>query len=532
MDGLVSAASSAQQTGSRAWTLVRPWLPYGLLALLVLLVLATVSPHVQPLPSTDSSVFLYTADTILDGGLPYRDVWDHKGPLIYYIDALGLLLGDGSRWGVWLLELVFVVGAAWLGYRLLREVFGHYPALFASVIWVVNLAWVLDRGNLTEEYGLLFQFGALWFFWRALRDEDQRNYWGVGLMAALAFLLRPNLVGISGGILLYLVLRLLGQRNVANQQPLRLAAGGFLIPIALFGVYFGLNGILFDVWDQVFYFNFIYTDTSWYNRGEMVLYALEQLALPGMLGLVAWIHTLATRRSGEAPAGQRGQFMSAALWILPLDLLLVSLSGYQYPHYLMTLLPIFTVFSAALLRTLLSALPEMQQRVIAYSLVAAFLLVPLNGMWPALRSTLRSAWDNGGVPVVDVSTEQGLTQVLTYLHEHRDPDEPVLFLGNHVTLVWFGEYPSPTRFVYQAPFLNERYLRPEIADEFLQDLQDSQTLVIDVLGSYAFRNDIEDNLNDVPELLRPIYQYLQDHYKQVEELSLTGWRVYEFVGKK
>lgn len=532
MDGLVSAAGSAQQSGSRLWLRVRPWLPYGLLALLALLVLATVSPHIQPLPSTDSSVFLYTAETILDGGLPYRDVWDHKGPLIYYIDALGLLLGDGSRWGVWLLELVFVVGAAWLGYRLLREAFGHYPALFASVVWVATLAGLLDRGNLTEEYGLLFQFGGLWFFWRALRDEDQRNYWAVGLMSALAFLLRPNMVGISGGIALYLVLRYVSQRSQANLRPLRLAAGGFLIPVALFTLYFGLSGILSDVWDQVFYFNFIYTDTSWYNRGEVVLFAFSLMGLLGTLGLVGWINTLASRRNGDVPVEPREQLLSAALWALPLELLLVSLSGYKFPHYLMTLLPIFALFSAALWHSLLTALPEVQQRVMAYSLVAAFLLVPLTNMWPATRSTLRSAAGNGGVPVVDVSSEQGLTQVLNYLQENREADEPVLFLGNHVTLMWFGDYPSPTRFVYQAPFLNERYLRPEIADEFLQDLQDSQTLVIDVLGSYAFRNDIEDNLDDVPELLRPIYQYLQDHYEQIEELSLTGWWVYEYVGKK
>ena len=42
----------------------------------------------------DSSVFLYVARRIQDGGVPYRDVWDHKPPLIYLI---GLLAGWGLQ---------------------------------------------------------------------------------------------------------------------------------------------------------------------------------------------------------------------------------------------------------------------------------------------------------------------------------------------------------------------------------------------------------------------------------------------------
>jgi hypothetical protein len=38
----------------------------------------------------DSSLFLYVAQRIQDGGLPYRDVWDHKPPLIYYFGVIGL----------------------------------------------------------------------------------------------------------------------------------------------------------------------------------------------------------------------------------------------------------------------------------------------------------------------------------------------------------------------------------------------------------------------------------------------------------
>ena len=41
---------------------------------------------------------------ILAGHIPYRDIWDHKGHFIYYLDALGLVIGGNTRWGIWFLE--------------------------------------------------------------------------------------------------------------------------------------------------------------------------------------------------------------------------------------------------------------------------------------------------------------------------------------------------------------------------------------------------------------------------------------------
>ena len=47
---------------------------------------------------TDSSVFTYVAKVIIAGGMPYRDTFDHKGPLIYLIDACGMQLDMNNEW--------------------------------------------------------------------------------------------------------------------------------------------------------------------------------------------------------------------------------------------------------------------------------------------------------------------------------------------------------------------------------------------------------------------------------------------------
>src|SRR5689334_23537947 len=128
-------------------------------------------------PGRDSGVFLYVGSAILRGEVPYRDVWDHKGPIIYFIDALGLQLGGGSQWGVRLLEWMSLSVATLAGYDTMRRMFGIFPALCASALWIFSLVVLLQGGNFTEEYALPLQFGALWLVARGGEDDTLFLRW-------------------------------------------------------------------------------------------------------------------------------------------------------------------------------------------------------------------------------------------------------------------------------------------------------------------------------------------------------------------
>ena len=121
-------------------------------------VLLPQSPFFTKIPHRDSGVFLYQAQQILTGEIPYRDMWDHKSPLIYYIDAFGLFLGNGSLWGVWFLELASLNIAAFLLYSLIRQQFGFIPALSCVVLFLESMLFIFDGGNRPEEFALPFQF--------------------------------------------------------------------------------------------------------------------------------------------------------------------------------------------------------------------------------------------------------------------------------------------------------------------------------------------------------------------------------------
>ena len=84
-------------------------LPFLALAIFVFLVVGRANPYTV-LPTRDSGCYLYIGKLILRGELPYINAWDSKPPAIFYINALGLFIGKGTRWGVWLLEFLFLYG--------------------------------------------------------------------------------------------------------------------------------------------------------------------------------------------------------------------------------------------------------------------------------------------------------------------------------------------------------------------------------------------------------------------------------------
>ncbi|MBM4426333.1 MAG: hypothetical protein FJ031_03745 [Chloroflexi bacterium] len=144
-------------------------------------------------PGRDTGIFMYVGSLILKGKIPYLDVWENKGPLVFYINALGLSLGDGSRWGIWLMEFLFLCGAVWLCYSLMRSIMGDIPALIGVFVMVAAAGNVLQGGNYSEEYSVLFSCLALWAFFKGMNEPRSKLFDVlIGLSLGFNILLRPN----------------------------------------------------------------------------------------------------------------------------------------------------------------------------------------------------------------------------------------------------------------------------------------------------------------------------------------------------
>jgi 4-amino-4-deoxy-L-arabinose transferase-like glycosyltransferase len=154
------------------------------------------NPNNMTLPSRDSGVFLYVGWRLINGDIPYKDVWDHKPPLVYFVDALGLTLTPDSLWGVWLLQFIFLFLTIFFLYKTLDMEFGPLSAVAGTIILTSGLLTIVERGNVTEQYALAFQALGIWLFMKAKeRDYPLKDTFWIGLCGGLAFYFKQTTTG-------------------------------------------------------------------------------------------------------------------------------------------------------------------------------------------------------------------------------------------------------------------------------------------------------------------------------------------------
>lgn len=146
--------------------------------------------------ATDSSVFITVARMIDSGKVLYRDVFDHKGPVIYAVDLIGLKLG-GLR-GIGLMELAAIFLAAWLTFKTLAIAVSRNVALIALLFFPFAFFHCIEGGNLVEEFALPAIAYGNWFLVNAVvrKRISFGSVFLLGVTAGLVALLRLNMLSV------------------------------------------------------------------------------------------------------------------------------------------------------------------------------------------------------------------------------------------------------------------------------------------------------------------------------------------------
>jgi dolichyl-phosphate-mannose-protein mannosyltransferase len=521
-----------------ALALIALWIPLQLLVTWP----APLTPAFDGPWRYDTSIFAYEGALVRHGAMPYVAFWDHKGPLIYLINAAGLSISGGHLWGIWLIGLVTVWLAAALGYRAMRDAFGAPAALVGLVFFIVALGGFESGTNMTEEYALPLAWGAALVLvqWTRTTRATMRVGLALGAIGALAFLLRGNLAGASAAALLTITIVLLRERRFG---ALARTAIGTMIGAAIAGApliaWLAHGGALRAFWDQAIAYNLTYTRADFTQRlvsaiaGVWLATLTAPLLLPAA-GLVACVRRLRRSRPHER---SHSIMLFALLWVA-IELVLASISGRPYDHYFIMMLPPMALLTAALVaellphaRTSASARRRIRSPVIVAALFALVMLRPLIG------SVVLRARTTGIVPA---RASSQVVQTADYVRAHSSPSDRLLVWGLSGGVYFLAQRPAATKYLFAFPLLTRTY-GDSVAPDFLAELRRTPPeIIVDAAVSDQSAPPLSrwDATWHFPQLgwyapyrtmtpsLEPFYEFVAQNYTPVAVVGPERWTVY------
>lgn len=310
---------------------LNPAVAFGLL----LLALLRIPSFAEPNWYGDEGIYATIAGEMRHGEALYRDIWDNKPPLIYW---LYLLAGrDSSMVGVRLLNLLAGMAAAVGVWELARQLTTDRAALGAFFIAVVLLGTPAIEGNISNSENFLLPL-VVWGLCFGLKSPGSlRRRFLAGMLFGLASLFKLVAVLDFAGLMAFLVLartRLirddLEEEKIGALWPLM---AGYVVPllavsfVVLFRGTFG-GFVTATVLDM-----FRYVGDPGDPWLGLVLWPMTGTAklLLLILGLVLIGMNFASGRIEEKEA-----FVGVLFWF---EYVAVLLSGRNYCHYLIQLVP-------------------------------------------------------------------------------------------------------------------------------------------------------------------------------------------------
>ncbi len=465
----------------------------ALLTIVIALTMLNATPFARLSIGQDPGVFVYIGRKMQAGAVPYRDFFDHKGIVLYFLQWLGLTISfPGTLSGIWLLEIANLFAFLLLFYKTMSLVTRCRPAMVLATVLVAPfcLRRVLAGGNYTEEWALPWIALALYvfLFFLLTKRYKKSSIFLLGVGFAAVFFLRVNMVGVWAvflPVILVLLVRQKRAREIASCAGL--FAAGLAAVAAPILIYTLATGSLSAFIDDYFLFNLVYTGsegTSLWNIAKAAAIVLSQMEpLIVLIFFSLALYARGGRRAAIVGAANSAAFLAC--------LLFASVSGRPYEHYALPLFPFLALPLAAFFHE-----------------SGALLRAGAGERFTALAGR---KWARAALPLAVVltmavytvakfppKTNIGRSELSDYLQTETSPEEDVLLISIPPRLYLENDRYTDNKYFYQGPPVN---VSDKVYREFIKELDVHPSDVILVGGEREEFLSKEDNLSKVVALL-------------------------------
>ncbi len=446
----------------------------------------SLSPLNNDVLSTDSSVFIYIGKKMHQGYVPYKDLFDHKGPVMYFIQYVGTF--GKNQLILWLLEIAGIFATAVFLLKSAKLFTGkkafQYFAVFSSI--AVCGMDTFDGGNYTEEWALPWIAAAMFICLKSLKEDKYslKNMFWLGAGFAFVFLLRVNMAVVWVVFVPIIGVKLLAEKRFAD--IFRCVFGfitGAVIITAPVLIYEFVTDSFADMIKCYFTFNLTYTasDSTVVNIIAIALVLLMELNI--LLMAFALVLSLMKKQKGKLYWYNFAFFLAS--------LFFTSISGRAYEHYAIILIPAMTV-PLILCAEFIAEKLDKEKKTIKPAAVKA---APLLCLCLAVITSFYAA--KAVINSIDYNDRYN-SEISDYIRENTNADDDVIILGNYAYYYYECNRSTKNKFFYQTPPL---IVSDELYAEFLEECEKKPSDYIFVAQNTAEYETRISNLWDYVRLL-------------------------------
>lgn len=460
--------------------------------------------------SRDASVYAYMGMSFFEGDVPYVNSWDHKGISLYFINALGYLIGFKSFVGIRVLEIGLITLAFFMIYEALKKTFSEKSVFIATVFGLLSLSYFLEGGNLTEEYGALFVLIALSIILK--KETSTLQFMLVGLLLLINVTIRANLI--SFWLALFatqFVFFILIKKEYKNYFKITLKISiGFFIGVVCLVIYFVITDSFTHFYDAAFLYNLSYAKQTVSQIVLSIIKSIRTYEVSILMILALMISIVKMLR-------KEGNILSILLFFwIPLELIFSNMSGKHFAHYFIMWVPIIVLATAYSFNYFkLINFHKEKQAVILLVSIFLFFQIPIYNTSKAYKNIFKEKTSLND-------------EVSTYILKNY-AQKSLLVWGNEASIYLTTNKRAPIPYFYQTFLKVENdFSKNKIKDftekfisnppELLVDVKTPSLLFIDESNRSTINKHQKENFNDY-------FRFLKANYKLSKTLKTVNFYV-------
>lgn len=392
---------------------------------------------------SDSAVYQYMGRLIIEGKMPYRDAFDHNGPILYLMNALSDFIFGIN--GPWILDLVCMFVLLLFGYKTVRLVLERQEALFITISILSGICWGFWIGNTPDFIASAFIMVILYVVASGYKVREVTGFQGMVLGVLAACVFWTKYATLSGILILfiYLWIYLFKKGNISKViGAVFFFLVGFTLVTSVLLIWLKQNHALYYMVEYYFKFKMqrFVDDVVKSDVGRVFFFFVNRVDI--ILLIYASIIYGVTKYFSKSDDEISPKIFGITLLVLMVQIIISSLSGRSFVQYSCIYYP-FILLAFALIFEHFKKLPKISGTRVQLLIIVMILFIP---NLVVMRKNQLANW----------SDLEGSKAIVTVIKENSGEDDYIAVASpDHAGLYNETGRKSATKYFYIHPLMFE-----------------------------------------------------------------------------